>query len=420
MTIWILALILFGIMGALGRQVAGIRMGISFIGAVVALFVAGPLAPHVRTALGAMGFKDPVTVWMLAAPLAFLGVTLIFNSIAVTAYLKIGSYYKHRAPDDVRMRFERVESQLGMCVGLMSAVVYLIAGSAYVYHLGYVTKQVESPSDNPMWLKLVNKMREDLASSSFDRVAASVTTASPKLYQTADLIGLLYHNKELQGRLPDYPLFMSLAESADLVTLVTNENFAVLLPVQTNVSLILKDPTADQIMAHPEVQRVLNELDLADLTAFLKTGRSEKYAAEPMVGKWQIDLAGTVKQFARGNPKVGLNETRRLQAILRLKMFDYHLVTTPDQKVFVKSTQKALPAFTSLLGPVFAPPRQYPPMPTNMPPTLYTGTWKKEGDKYQASITVDGAEKSGDVAFIEGGKLAASVGANTLVFNRIP
>ncbi|NBV25415.1 MAG: hypothetical protein EBS05_26315, partial [Proteobacteria bacterium] len=345
-------------MGALGRQVAGIRMGISFLGAVVALFVAGPLAPHVRTVLGAVGFKDPVTVWMLAAPLAFLGVTLIFNSIAVTAYLKIGSYYKHRAPDDVRMRFERVEGQLGMCIGLLSAVVYLIAGSAYVYHLGYVTKQIESPSDNPIWLKLVNKMREDLTSTSFDRVAAAVTTPSPKLYQTADLIGLLYHNKELQGRLQDYPLFVSLTEAADVMTLVTNESFAVLLPAQTNATLILKDPTTDQLLAHPEIQRVLNELDMDDLTAFLKEGVSKKYSTEPMIGKWQIDLAGTVKQFARGNAKAaGVNEQRRLQAILRLKAFDYRLVTTPDQKVFVKTAQKGgIPSFTAVLSAPFALP----------------------------------------------------------------
>ena len=419
MTIWILALILIGIVGALGRQVGGIRMGISFLGAVVALFVAGPLAPHVRNVLNFLTLKDPMTVWMLAAPLAFLAVTLIFNSLAVTAYLKIGSYYKHRAPDDARLRFERVDAQTGLCLGLMAAVVYLIAGSAYIYHLGYFTKQVESPSDNPIWLKLVNKMREDLSSTGFDRAAAGVTTASPQLYKTADMIGLLYNNKELQSRLQDYPLFMSLTENADLMGMVTNENFAVLLPVQTNVALIYKDPTTASLLAHPEIQRCLNELDYDDLTAFLTKGKSEKYAAEPMIGKWQLDIASTVKQFARGNPKVTANESNRIKAMIRLKMFDYRLVTTPDQKVFVKATQKSLPAFGSLLATRFLPPTAYPPMPTNAPPTLYSGTWKKEGDKYQVSITTEAGEKGGDVSFVEGGKLAALVGPNTLVFSRM-
>ena len=89
MTIWILAVFLVVAVGALGRQVGGIRMGISLIGVVIALFVAGPLAPHLRTVLGAVGMKDPVILWSLAAPLAFLAVMLMFNSFAVGTYIKV-------------------------------------------------------------------------------------------------------------------------------------------------------------------------------------------------------------------------------------------------------------------------------------------------------------------------------------------
>jgi hypothetical protein len=72
MTIWILALLLFAGVGALGRQIGGIRMGISLVGVLVALFAAGPLAPIVRSALGSVGVKNPILMWSLAAPLAFL------------------------------------------------------------------------------------------------------------------------------------------------------------------------------------------------------------------------------------------------------------------------------------------------------------------------------------------------------------
>lgn len=276
MTIWILAVFLVVAVGALGRQVGGIRMGISLIGVVIALFVAGPLAPHLRTVLGAVGMKDPVILWSLAAPLAFLAVILMFNSFAVGTYIKVSGYYRFRAPDDVRMRWERIDAATGLSLGVIAAVVYLVAASAYVYHAGYITRQVESPTDNALWLKLVNKMRDDLTSTKFDRVAAGVGQASPAFFQTADLLGLLYHNPELQERLVEYPQFLSLAEDGTFQSVFTNETFKVLLPAKTNVALILKDPTFRPLLVNPEFQRNAQELDIPDLVAFLKTGKDRK------------------------------------------------------------------------------------------------------------------------------------------------
>ena len=417
MTIWILAVFLFVTVGALGRQVGALRMSISLLGVIVALFVAGPLSPYFRKALELVS-KSPITVWSLAAPLAFVAVMLVFNSIAVAAYLKIGNYYKYRAKDDIRIRWERMDSQLGLCVGMVAAVVYLIAGSAYVYHVGYMTKQVESAGDNPFWLGMANKMRDDLSSTKFDRVAAAVTTVSPVYTQTADVLGLLYHNKELQARLPEYPLFMSLAENGELQNSFTNEAYSVLLPAKTNVAAILKDPITETILNHPEIRRVMGEVDLADLLTYLKTGKSEKYAKEPMVGKWQLDINSTVKQYARADPKLTVPNQNRLRGMLRFRMADYVLVTTPDEKVYVKGTQKPLPGFASLMTQLFQVPPA-PPAPTNQPPTLFTGSWKKDGEKYQISITTEQGEKTADASFVENGKLSAAVGPNTLVFYRI-
>ena len=418
MTIWIFAVILFGIVGALGRQVGALRMSISFVGVTIALFAAGPLSPIFRKALE-LTTKNPITIWSLAAPLAFLAIVLVFNSIAVAAYLKIGGYYKHRAKDDVRMRWERMDGQLGLCVGLVAAVVYLIAGSAYVYHVGYVTRQLESPGENPFWLGLVNKMRDDLTSTKFDRVAAGVATVSPSFTQTADVVGLLYNNKELQSRLTEYPLFMSLAENAELQTAFTNETFAVLLPARTNVSLILKDPQAETIMNHAEIRRVVQEVDLPDLLNFLRTGVSEKYAKEPMIGKWQIDIASTVKQLTRADPKLMTQVNRgRLIYLMRLRMSDYLMVTTPDEKVYVKGTQKPIGSFASVLAQTFRPTGALPPPPTNQPPTILTGTWKKDGEKYQFAIQTEQGEKTAEASFIESGKLATSIGGNLVVFDR--
>ena len=137
-----------------------------------------------------------------------------------------------------------------------------------------------------------------------------------------------------------------------------------------------------------------------------------------MVGKLQLDVAATVKQYARADPKVTVPNQNRLRGMLRFRMGDYLLVTTPDEKVFVKGTQKPLPGFGNLLTQLFQVPVA-PPPPTNQPPTLFTGTWKKEGEKYQISITTEQGEKTADANFVDNGKLSAAVGPNTLVFTRI-
>ena len=414
MTIWILAVLLFAGVGALGRQIGGIRMGISLLGVVVALLASGPLAPVVRSALGAVGIKNPILMWALAAPLAFLGIMMAFNSVAVAVYLKVSGYFKFRAPDDVRMRWERIDAGLGLSAGLLAAVFYLMAASSYLFHVGYFTTQVESPTDNPIWLKLVNKVSADLSGSGFDRVAVGVGQASPAFFQTADVVGLLYHNPELQDRLHEYPLFMSLAENADLQAILTNATFAPLLPAKTNVSLILKDPATPQLIAHGEIQRMMKEVDLADLANFLQTGTSEKYAKEPLVGKWQVDLRETMNAFRRANPKVSVVDANRLVVLMRIAISDYTLTATPDDKIYVKGKRDPL-SFVAMAIPRFA----FPPLDPAAPiKNVLTGSWKKEGDNYQFTLQSPAGEKTADAKLV-GNKITTQIGANSVVFARM-
>ena len=414
MTIWILAVLLFAGVGALGRQIGGIRMGISLLGVVVALLASGPLAPVVRSALGAVGIKNPILMWALAAPLAFLGIMMAFNSVAVAVYLKVSGYFKFRAPDDVRMRWERIDAGLGLSAGLLAAVFYLMAASSYLFHVGYFTTQVESPTDNPIWLKMVNKVSADLSGSGFDRVAVGVGQASPAFFQTADVVGLLYHNPELQDRLDEYPLFMSLAENADLQAILANATFAPLLPAKTNVSLILKDPATPQLIAHGEIQRMMKEVDLADLANFLQTGTSEKYAKEPLVGKWQVDLRETMNAFRRANPKVSVVDANRLVVLMRIAISDYTLTATPDDKIYVKGKRDPL-SFVAMATPRFA----FPPLDPAAPiKNVLTGSWKKEGDNYQFTLQSPAGEKTADAKLV-GNKITTQIGANSVVFARM-
>ena len=65
MLIWILALVLFGCLGFVGYSLGVIRTGISFLGLIVAAFLAWPLGHMVNSLLGLTGLKNPVAIWLL-------------------------------------------------------------------------------------------------------------------------------------------------------------------------------------------------------------------------------------------------------------------------------------------------------------------------------------------------------------------
>ena len=207
---------------------------------------------------------------------------------------------------------------------------------------------------------------------------------------------------------------MSLAENADLQAILTNATFAPLLPAKTNVSLILKDPATPQLIAHGEIQRMMKEVDLADLANFLQTGTSEKYAKEPLVGKWQVDLRETMNAFRRANPKVSVVDANRLVVLMRIAISDYTLTATPDDKIYVKGKRDPL-SFVAMATPRFA----FPPLDPAAPiKNVLTGSWKKEGDNYQFTLQSPAGEKTADAKLV-GNKITTQIGANSVVFARM-
>ena len=62
MTIWIIAAVLIGGIGALGRQIGAVRMGISLIGAIVAYVATLFLTGIVADQLPSVGMRNPIYI----------------------------------------------------------------------------------------------------------------------------------------------------------------------------------------------------------------------------------------------------------------------------------------------------------------------------------------------------------------------
>src|SRR6266699_1885083 len=257
MTIWLLALLLLGCVAGVGHQQGAIRAAISFVGIVVAALLAGPLAKLVRPVLTAVGIANPVLLWALAPFIVFVVVLTAFKIGGLAAHKKVDVYYKYKAGDLRLALFNRINARLGLCLGLLNGVAYLVLISFVIQTFSYWTVPMATSDDDPRTLRILNRLGRDLDSTGMSRVAVAIDPLPDVFYDVADLAGLLYKNPLTEAR--------------------------------------LSHPTVEPIVKNPELLRLIWTTllpDLKDLDAFLRTGRSAKYDSEPVLGRWLFDVTG--------------------------------------------------------------------------------------------------------------------------------
>src|SRR5690606_28186064 len=125
MTIWLLALILLACLAGVGYRQGAIRVSFSLIGIIIAALLAVPLGKLVQPALRGLGVDNPVLLWALAPFIAFAVVLTAFKVGGLAVHQKVDVYYKYKAGDLRLALFERLNARLGLCLGLVNALVYL-------------------------------------------------------------------------------------------------------------------------------------------------------------------------------------------------------------------------------------------------------------------------------------------------------
>ena len=166
----------------------------------------------------------------------------------------------------------------------------------------------------------------------------------------------------------------------------------------------LSSPTFGQIKSHPKLGPMTESIDLytnvvtllkgdfGDLKTYLETGKSEKFGDEKIIGRWDLDLAGSMAQARKSKPNITTVELRWLSRTFR-SLSNATFVAYIDNKARLKL-----------------------PM-TNGVQTLQ-GTWQNSGgDTYTLSFS-DGKRKAEFPARVEGNKLAVSKDNLTMVFEK--
>lgn len=397
MIVWITAVLLLALMGWIGYQQGALRAAISFIGLLVAAAVAVPLGSVLKPVLGIVGMKHPAVQQVVGPLIAFLVIYIVFQIIAHAVNQKFDLFYKYKMSDKARYKVERMNDRVGISVGLLSGVAMFILAMIPIYMLGYLTVQIASGAEDKGSLRFINKAREELRDTKFDRVVAAYDPAKPEVYEAFDIVGLIYHNPILESRLSRYPSFLTLAERPEFQQLANDVDFHNLWQGGASVNQLLAHPQVQAISTNAvlmkEIQAILIP-DLKDLKNFLETGESEKYGEERILGRWQFDFAGTVSEERKSRSSISANELRQMRS--RLAAFwGSSLVATIEKKVLLKRGEKSGAA-------------------ADAPRVMAEGTWERGTGLYK--VTIDGRDV--EVIIEDGKRLLLPWGDVKLIFNR--
>lgn len=387
MIFWILAIVLLGCIGVIGFYQGAIRVGFSLAGLLVAALLAVPLGYLVKPILGLFGLQHPVALTFLAPFVAYLLVLIGFKSAGYAVHRKVDTYYKYKESDTKRLLFERVNSRLGIALGVANAAVYVFLLAFVVYLVGYFTKQVQT-SEQTAAMRWANIAADSLRDSRMDKAVAFFMPKDPLYYDSIDVIGYVFHQPLLQNRLATYPPFLPLEKDPHIQAIAKDKTFQERWLGVMPFNAFIGDPNVNALMHDVELYtNVLGLLnyDLGDLKIHLLTGQSPKFENEPILGKWAFDYGASYQQTKRLKPIMSLAEMRLLRRGLGM-LNNAVLTAYVDSKVTLSVSGES-----------------------NLPPTTMKGTWRSEGGaRYQ--IKVGGAGKPIDVA--------ARVDRDRLIFTR--
>jgi hypothetical protein len=405
MTIWILALVLLAAGAGLGLRQGAIRAAFSFVGIVAAALFAGILGNQLKPLFPHVGLQNPTLIWLLAPLEAFVIILILFKAAGFFVHRKAYLFYKYKAGDLRLALWARLNSRLGLCIGLLNGTAYLLLASFVIYNLSYWTIQIAPSSNESVPIRLVNQMGHDLDAAGLNGAARSIVSLPDMNYKLADLAGLLRQNPRLKDRFESYPAFLSLAERDDFKQLGQNNDFQ---DAWKNLAPVV------QLLKNPQVLAMLKDNDLIatifgivqanwdDLNGYLKTGESPEYDSEKLLGRWDFNANVSVAMLLVNRPNIPPAEIRGLRSLWSNAYAQTVFVAAADHQAFLDN----LPHFTVQNGATAVAEK-----------VTLRGQWENAGTNYDLSLGGNGPSKS-MTAQIDGLRLTIKSGKDSLIFDR--
>jgi uncharacterized membrane protein required for colicin V production len=405
MSIWILAVVVMILTALAGWRLGAIRAAISFVGILLAALLAVPVGKLVHPLLPHLGAGNPIYAWALAPIVGFILVAIVLKIPAQMVHNRVEHFYKYNAGDLRLVLWTRMNSRLGICVGLLNGALYFVLITFLIFNLTYWTTQLAVAPQQPLAIRLVNQLGNDLQATHLSRTASAVGTLPAEYYQFADLAGFLMQNPQVGPRLAEYPALTALWERDDFQALVSDPTVTNALASGATLGELLNNPSVQAFLENKDQTKLVTGIlttNLEDLTAYLQTGKSAKYGGEKLIGRWEFNPAVTVAWLRQSRPKMPASEMRSVRAWMTQAYAKTSVLVSGDNLVFVKS----LPRLKTVAG---------------QPPTTeqndWKGDWQANGTSYDLHLTFSGEEKF-LTATAEELRLSVKDGKNLLVFDR--
>jgi len=406
MTVWMLALLLLGTFAAIGHNQGAIRVGISFVGLLTAALLALPLTPLLKPVFPPVGITSPLLIWVLSPFVIFLVVVILFEVVGQTVHHKVNVYYKYQGADLQLGRWQRLNHQLGLCLGLVSGAVWLLLISLVIYSSSFLTTQTTATEREPMLIRLLNRAGRDLQTTGMAGAVAAIDPLPAAYYAAADVAGVVYHNPLVQGRLSRYPALLGLSERPEFQAIATDKNYLEMLQQGRPLAEVVGHVRSKAILRNPQLLRETWSLllpDLKDLREFLETGKSAKYDGEKILGRWTFDANATITALKKTRPNLTSAQLQYYKLTIFPLLAKMALTITPDQHALVKNFVRI--KFSA------SPPH------VSEPQTLQ-GRWQHSGgDAYHLALG-EGGKTENLEALVEDGRLTISGETMPLVLEK--
>lgn len=401
MLIWILFGVLFVSLSLIGFYQGAIRAGVSLIGLVVAAVLARPLGPVFNWVLGLFNFDHPVLLAFVGPVLAFIVVLLCFQGGALALHKQVDTYYKYKASDTLRLLYDRLNSRVGIAVGLVNAYVYLLLLSVVIYIAGYFLVQTRTGDRDGFVFRTMTALAKDLRETKMDQAVAAFLPQARLYYDGSDIVASIFLNPLLQNRISTYPPFLLLNEKSEYRQIASNTEFQDFWQKSPTIQEWRSHDRIKYFVENPEwyrgMKKSLND-DFGDFKHYLETGQSPKFDEETVLGRWDYDGAASFALARKQRPNMPLQEIKRLRLLLGVLFKDAQLTCAPENKVVIKLPNLRLPNGTTK--------------------GTQTGAWEKgSGGSYTIRVE-EGSQELKVEALVEGRKLTLKYAGSTLIFEK--
>jgi hypothetical protein len=226
----------------------------------------------------------------------------------------------------------------------------------------------------------------------------------PVWYEAADVAGLIFQNPLAEARLSRYPAFLGLTERAEFQELGSDNDFTNLRMSREPIMKVLEYPKAQAMLENPDLLRLIWATvvpELKDLPAYLASGKSPKYDAEKLLGRWNFNPNVAMSLLRRAKPNISSTEMQKWKRWMVSAFAKTSFVAMTDHQAILKNVPQ--------IGLGAAP--------TAGGPQTLKGQWKSVESKYQLLLSGAGRDEVLS-ANLEGDRLTIGMQGLDLAFDR--